>query len=222
LNHKQILLRFGIPDLLSFLQAWKSNWNETFLLILRCREPGLLVHASAALFLVPTVKNCSPAGTTLARVGFRAVASACWNAFNGQFSLKGIPDFFRGLFSVTNFFVFTPKTFDNIFGIVMKEYEKTLGLLNHKRDKYIKSNGAIIVFFNCPERKDGNWIICRPGSEKINPISIYLFSLSLMEGQSESHCGALCNVQKTPMPVRLLNSIFFLILYLFSSPHHPR
>lgn len=48
LNHKQILLIFGIPDLLSFLQAWKSNWNETFLLILRCREPGLLVHASAA------------------------------------------------------------------------------------------------------------------------------------------------------------------------------
>lgn len=31
LNHKKIFLIFGIPDLLSFLQAWKSNWNETFL-----------------------------------------------------------------------------------------------------------------------------------------------------------------------------------------------
>lgn len=63
----------------------------------------------------------------------------------------------------------------------MKEYEKkkeTLGLLNQRRDKYIKSNGAIIVFFNCSERKDGNWIVCRSESDK--PY-IYIFSLSSME-----------------------------------------
>ncbi|XP_021893751.1 uncharacterized protein LOC110811535 [Carica papaya] len=37
-----------IPEGKGEREAWKSNWNETFLLILRCREPGLLVHASTA------------------------------------------------------------------------------------------------------------------------------------------------------------------------------
>lgn len=33
------------------------------------------------------------------------------------------------------------------------------------------------------------------------------------EGKGQFHCRAVCNVQK--MPVRLFNSIFFLLLFLF-------
>ena len=49
------------------------------------------------------------------------------------------------------------------------------------------------------------WSIQRSGSDGSS------LSLSSMEGRRKFHLGAVCNAQKN-MPVRLFNSIFFLLL----------
>lgn len=81
--------------------------------------------------------------------------------------------------------------------------KETLGLLNHRRNKYIKQRGHHSIFELIRKKKRRVVIGLFIDLGLIDSI----FSLFSFIEKREFHCKAVCNAQK--MPVRLFNSIFF-------------
>jgi len=78
--------------------------------------------------------------------------------------------------------------------------KETLGLLNHRRNKYIKQRDHHSIFIPQKRRVVIGLFIDLGLLDSI-------FSLFSMKEKREFHCKAVCNAQK--MPVRFFNSIFF-------------
>lgn len=145
--------------------------------------------------------------------------------------LKGISDFiYRESISASQTFLFSHrKSLNNLYVMnerVRKEkktiifpyfiwlnQKETLGLLNHRRNKYIKQRSHHSIFFLTRKRKVRVVIgIYRFGSDRS------YFSISSMKGKNSI-------VEPYAMCKRCLygcSILSFFLVILFSSPHHAR
>lgn len=126
-------------------------------------------------------------------------------------------------------FSFTPEAFFWYFSY--EEYEKkkrkffliwsyqkeTLGLLNHRRDKYRKQQNHHSIFFYITIWMKGR--VVNGSFNNLDRMDSFFFLRKNRRGKRKFHCRAVCNAQK--VPVRSVVQFYFFSCFFFSPYFNP-